>query len=47
MGVIRRELSRYLALFKVVDLQYSNQVKDIFLQKLFTSWFWGCPQPFR
>jgi hypothetical protein len=45
--VIGMKLSRYLSLFKVVDHQYLKQVKYIFLPKLFTSVFWGCPHPFR
>ena len=47
LALIRRKLSRYPFLFKVVDHQYLNQVNEIFLPKLFTYWFWGCPHPFR
>jgi len=45
--VIGMKLSRYPFLFKVIDHQYSNEVKTNFLAKLFTGWFCGCPHPFR
>jgi hypothetical protein len=46
LPLIRRELSRYPALFKVVDGQYSSWLKAKVPTKLFTPWFCGCPHLF-